>query len=115
MCGKETQTSQGLSAFSRGTYCSGLRGLSMLKGGSQTSTGNGYHLPPAAPAPETMRPALPTNPSAVASADSLLILIMAPPMPRDLERSRALSLVLRSDMPGFSTQATDGQFCACGS
>src|SRR5271157_5157203 len=43
MCGKDTQMSHFLSAFSSGTYSISLRGLAMLNGGSQTWTLKGYH------------------------------------------------------------------------
>src|SRR5271165_1171817 len=42
MCGKDTQMSHFLSAFSSGTYSISLRGLAMLNGGSQTWTLKGY-------------------------------------------------------------------------
>src|ERR1700722_15705270 len=42
MCGKDTQMSHFLSAFSSGTYSISLRGLAMLNGGYHTWTLKGY-------------------------------------------------------------------------
>src|ERR1700679_2639507 len=42
MCGKDTQMSHFLSAFSSGLYSRSFRGLAMSNGGSQTWTLKGY-------------------------------------------------------------------------
>src|SRR5262245_44654943 len=66
MCGNETQMFHFLSAFSSGEYITSLTGLFMSKGGSCSSTVNGYHFLACAYAPKLAHAS--TAPAATAPA-----------------------------------------------
>src|SRR6516165_4687671 len=72
MCGNDTQSFHAFAAFSSGLYSTVLRGLAMLNGGSQTSTGYGYHWAAlAAPRPNAIVRAAATGTAARVIAISL--------------------------------------------